>query len=241
VFLLPYSERVLAFIDILGRSEIVVDEPSVERVARAIFTVHRENDMHTFAARLVEADSAVCVTSFSDCVVLSCDAASNAAVQSLLYRVCRLYVELLKEGFVCRGAVVVGRASHQDIAVVGPALIEAYKLERDVAVYPRIILRDVDLPRLDYERGRDDRHVLRSEDGIPYLNALLGWLPIDAGKTDGPVRRTITQLHSEWRGRLADLSNAAAPTPHRRKVIAKHEWLLDYIRRVAVTLDLVLE
>jgi hypothetical protein len=240
VFLLPYSDRVLAFIDILGWSEIVSNEPSIEKVARAIFTVQRESDLHAAMSEFVDGGNLVQVTAFSDCVVLSCDATSNAAVQRLLTRLCRLYVELLGDGFMCRGAVVVGRASHQDIAVVGPALVEAYRLERDVAVYPRIILRDADLPRLDYEQGRDDRHVLRSEDGIPYLNPLLDWLPIDDGLADGPVRQTVTRLHGEWRAKLAELRKVSVPTTQRQKVIAKHEWLLDYIRRVAGMVHFVL-
>lgn len=47
---------------------------------------------------------------------------------------------LLTHGFVCRGAITVGHIYHRGRFVVGPAFVDAYRLEQSVALYPRVVL-----------------------------------------------------------------------------------------------------
>src|SRR4029077_5263647 len=77
-------------------------------------------------------------TSFSDSLVLSAtlsDRAITCLVTSLLF----LSRGLAELGKYARGAVCVGLLCHEQDLCFGPALIAAYDLEKNVAVYPRIV------------------------------------------------------------------------------------------------------
>jgi hypothetical protein len=78
-------------------------------------------------------------TFFSDSFVLSMQSDRIFYMIRELGQLCRF---LLMEGMLCRGAITVGSLFHQDPLVIGPAFLEAYRLEQNVAFYPRIILSD---------------------------------------------------------------------------------------------------
>ena len=61
-----------------------------------------------------------------------------------------LSVRLLTEGLLIRGAVAKGPLYHKQSVMFGPALLDAYGLETNVAMYPRIVLsREVHRDRAD--------------------------------------------------------------------------------------------
>ena len=51
-----------------------------------------------------------------------------------------LCIDLINKGIYVRGGVVFGDIIHNKNISWGPALIEAYKLEENDAIYPRIII-----------------------------------------------------------------------------------------------------
>jgi hypothetical protein len=53
-----------------------------------------------------------------------------------------LQAELARQGYFARGAISVGELYVDDDIVFGPAMMEAYRAEQTVAVYPRVILCD---------------------------------------------------------------------------------------------------
>lgn len=59
---------------------------------------------------------------------------------NLLLHVRAIAFRMLRLRYLVRGGIVRGNLYHQEGKIVGPALIKAYKLERDKAVYPRIII-----------------------------------------------------------------------------------------------------
>jgi hypothetical protein len=227
----PPSDRLLAFIDILGWSDAVKDEER-EAVPAAMLEVEAQRREWEMANQIFRLDEPLVEMShFSDCVAFSCAAGSAPAREQLLTRVCRLYVYWLQRGHLCRGAVVVGRAVHADNVVYGSALVDAYKLERELAIYPRIVVREADLAVLDLGPAGGDRQILRMDDGVPFLNPLLNWI----SPTQPPIDRHKAQVEEEyrkWSATLAELRSDGNPTAQKAKVIAKHEWFLGYLRKV---------
>ncbi len=70
----------------------------------------------------------------------------------------KLIVDLLHLGFLTRGAIVVGELYHRDNVILGPALLEAHKIESKEAFYPRIIVSQEvleELGELDEDREPD--------------------------------------------------------------------------------------
>ncbi|CAG2145553.1 hypothetical protein [Cupriavidus plantarum] len=80
------------------------------------------------------------VTQFSDCIVVSYLVTERSAVFWLLNSIALQVLSLAENGFLVRGGLTVGRLYHSDRHVVGPAMNEAYRIESQVAKYPRIVI-----------------------------------------------------------------------------------------------------
>jgi len=143
-----YDDRVLAFIDILGFRKKVGDTMKDESGAKCensteiqnIMTVLREmwftaKHLDTIAGRKVDGKR---VTQFSDSVVFSYPAREN--IYHILQDVYFSCIATLKEGFLLRGAVVLGKVLHNEEMLFGPAFLDAYDLERNSSKNPRVII-----------------------------------------------------------------------------------------------------
>lgn len=138
-----FERRVVAFVDILGFRSLLRrmgNEPSLFDTLRdALETVA---DHRTAAAQAAVFDSSYLhngleMSAFSDCYAISAFAGHEGLVVRLT---ARLALSLLEIGVLSRGAIVRGELYHRHPVVFGQALVDAYELERSIAVYPRIII-----------------------------------------------------------------------------------------------------
>ncbi len=171
-----YTERYCAFIDILGFSGLISDldreKVSVGEIYRVLSAIHTRPN----AVRPQDAD--LRSQSISDAVALS--AAVNAAgFDAICTAAEELSRRLLRSGYFTRGGMTKGRLYHDHSTVFGPALVEAYRLESQIAKYPRIVIpRAVAADGTEYaQQGThwkkyfDDRFV-QANDGPFFLHIL---------------------------------------------------------------------
>ncbi len=138
-----YSERYVAFVDILGFSEIVRNSQySPYQAAELVRVLERIRSRATSAA-IKQTDDLLGddfkAQSFSDTIVLS-EAASETGLKYLLFSVENLVLDLLAQGILTRGGVAKGLLHHSDAVAFGPAFLAAYHLETTIAKYPRIVV-----------------------------------------------------------------------------------------------------
>lgn len=141
-----YSRRILAFIDILGFAD------TVERSARSASSMElvlelldANSKFKQFFDKFINDEKKASFAEasfFSDTFILSM---SDEKIIYLLREIGNLYRHLLLRGLACRGAVVTGLLFHREQYIVGPALVDAYRLEQNVAVYPRIMIDEQSL------------------------------------------------------------------------------------------------
>jgi hypothetical protein len=179
-----YSERYVAFVDILGFSNHVrQSEHSPSEAQKLVNIMGRisnrwadEGLLHTHTVLGDDFKS----QSFSDCTVMS-EAATPKGLHYLLFMVTQFALDLLANGFLFRGGIAKGALHHSDAAVFGPAFLKAYDLEQNVADYPRIVVdqnthQDFNLhpsPETFAERIRPDlRH---ADDGPMYVDVFAGF------------------------------------------------------------------
>jgi hypothetical protein len=149
--------------------------------------------------------------SISDAVALSA-AVIPSGLGAIIHSINQLVVDLLKQGFFIRGALVKDTLYHDDKTVFGKALLRAYSLESTIVRYPRVmVMREVveDIRAID--ETTYEQLLRRSEDGPMFIHVLraieMAVLPLSLG-SEQTRRRGIDS--TIFGGRLlsySDISN----------------------------------
>lgn len=139
---------VTAFMDILGYANMV-EEDSVSpeqkhlpRILNAMKGVREHAQASTFNT-----------LAFSDSVILECSFNPNQAIQ-LIDVVAAVQRSFLREGILLRGGIAFGKHYRDPTLLYSKALVEAYRLERTEARFPRVLLDRQNL--LDWLRNHPD-------------------------------------------------------------------------------------
>jgi hypothetical protein len=140
---LVYSDRVVAYLDLLGFSNLVLDG----RAEDALFALEQVQQTQERAVKEKSKNPEwFDFSMFSDSIAVSIDLVSGDPKVSMELRawilvnfVRSVYLARLKAGVLVRGAIVRGGLYHEDPIVFGPALVAAYRDEMR-AVYPRVVV-----------------------------------------------------------------------------------------------------
>jgi hypothetical protein len=244
---LEYELRLLAYIDVLGWSDLIsrsvsdADELKKANLAASFFQF-RASWVDTGRAFFQKnrppsepedrlADIVSEVTHFSDTLVISCRA-NSFAMWSLISDIQQTCHHLLWHGHYTRGAIVLGQLAHRGNVIFGPALIEAYRLERDVAKYPRIIVKPdaVSYLRILWPTDQTnknntyDRSLRLDKDGIYYVD-MLGFM---AGH-----QNEIRRKRGDEEYLISLVKAKLVQDAHDLGRVAKHNWMLNYLEEVA--------
>jgi len=238
-----FEMRFVAFVDILGSrdfSERMRRDPELFEVMRsALDTIRKQaNRLDKYrrarnrkkpgrrASLLPPAD--LQMTAFSDCFLIS----DTDSLWQLFAAVQALGSRLLSHGILTRGAIVRGEAYHRGQVSFGPAMIEAYMIEREVAKYPRILVKDDvrDAIRFENDAFWGGQLLRKDIDGCSFVNvlapALSKWGPISERKSDIDMEGFLRQA----RDRLLDMLRKS--NTDLRK-LSKIRWLAHQFNQVA--------
>ena len=139
-----YEDRVVCFLDILGFADHIRDtirkdgsdhEDHIKNIADAFEIVRYLLDIDKPEEREGKE-----VTQFSDSIVISFPIDEESGVFNALLEILWVQINLVLRGMLCRGAVTKGKLIHTEKMLYGPAFINAYRLESNAALYPRVIL-----------------------------------------------------------------------------------------------------
>lgn len=145
-----YEDRIIAFIDILGFSEMIIKSTENDLALRTILAsvdvLYNEKNLSQIGLDILrEGNQEIpqgvypSLHTFSDCVVISVVYHPVSFIE-LLHCVYRLAITLLAAGVFTRGSIVSGKLFDNERVVFGPGLIDAYNMESRVAKYPRILV-----------------------------------------------------------------------------------------------------
>ncbi len=209
-----YGPRLLAHIDLLGWEELTrkPDASTLDRVASCQHLI--EKSLRGAAVSRSQPGWSMFESQYSDTVVFSCVPTPTEA-SALIERTRDFCAMLLYEGLhLTRGGIALGNARHDAGAVFGPAVIEAYRLEK-TAAYPRILVSDGAAPLLA-GATRDDF------DGLRFLDIFQsGYSGLEWGRS---IRTAVEAELARTRD-LAKYSDPATALNHR----AKYGWVLRHI------------
>jgi hypothetical protein len=220
-----YSERYVAFVDILGFSDIVRNSERSPHQAQALVSVLgriRARSLGGAVDDLFGVDFKV--QSFSDTIVLS-EKATETGLKYLLYSVEDLTLDLLAQGILTRGGIAKGPMYHSEGVAFGPAFISAYYLESTIAKYPRVVVdRSVHndyraRSRELWETGEFNPRLKHADDGPVYLDILRKFR-----KLSGVDSRSLRTCQS-CRASIQNLLNESIYDPRH---FEKLRWLAIY-------------
>jgi len=161
------------------------------------------------------------VSTFSDHVVRTVmleglsEMQQAEAVEVELSQIRLVQANLAGRGWLVRGGITQGPVFIDDEFVFGPALVEAYELEHDMAKWPRIILHE----KLRAKLVGDEHLALQADDGILMLNYL-------AAGDDVVERVRFLELH-------AQIIKESLAKENRKDVAEKLHWLMMFHNRIA--------
>jgi hypothetical protein len=227
-----FEQRYIAFVDILGFSDIVKRMAAEERLFTSIRDALRKlsSQSSEFTQYRLQKFSDIRMTAFSDCYVLS--ESSSLSAWRVLAAVQKLGADFLTEGILTRGAVVLGEAHHEGSVLFGQGIVDAYNWESDVAKYPRILVSEEVRQKVwGYHKDTlwNEGLLERDVDGFWFVNLLTPslskwWLLAN------PETPSVHSHLEKVRAALVDAWERARGNPaHESKVW----WLIHRFNRVA--------
>ncbi len=188
-----YDYRIVTFIDILGFKNLIYDSENDTNIRQVIFKalkffkkwespdrwglkhIEIEEDAQYKGLPNFEIAKLTTCTCFSDSIVISVkinDLNINEIFSTLVANLADMGNYLMRNKILIRGAITIGNLYHNKNGIIfGSGLIEAYELESNNAIYPRIILSQNLISKLKYpfsdknNRYPYHQYIDRFEDG----------------------------------------------------------------------------
>ena len=145
---LSYSQRLVAFIDLLGFSDYIKESDIDNAKAITIYSLLHKLDSDVVHGE-EQSQSDKCqngreILAVSDSIIISYPLypkVPSGTVINLLLDICNVQRLLLSNGWISRGGVSFGNTYHEQNVIFGTAYMKAIELEKQ-ANFPRIVLDD---------------------------------------------------------------------------------------------------
>jgi hypothetical protein len=223
-----YETRYCAFLDILGFTDLIGNIGNegfgFEVVRDLLRKIHEPSKFDTAGTADFRA------TTISDAIALSSSFSANG-LAVLVDAINRLVLGALEEGYFMRGGLCRGLLYHDEEMVFGEAFIKAYRLETNVARYPRIMVtKQVYDEAVGSNLGGYFRaHLLQAEDGPYFVHVLeeikVELAVIDAGVAPAVIVEQRTADFRKMRNQIARRLVEAADNPNH---FEKVRWFASY-------------
>ena len=159
---LEYQERMVAFVDILGFKELVMERKNIPIIAGILtaLTGSKDHDKQT-------SQFGIRTAVISDTIILSSEDTKN--IPKFLNAVNALLMFMAVNNILARGAISIGGLYHDENIVFGPALVTAYLLEKEKANYPRVIFDERTISQFSSDVNQ---RIRTADDGVAYYDFL---------------------------------------------------------------------
>jgi len=204
-----YENRIVAFLDILGfRTLINISEKDNSKIVTIYEALEYlktwekpnewnldfiaiEEDAQKKGVNSFDIINKTNCTCFSDSIVVSVIVDENnieEIMSTLIANISYIGAVLLEEGILLRGGMTLGKLIHKENGIIlGQGLIDAYELENKYSKYPRIILSDKLIQKLNYPSDKKGvkypyhQYLKRYDDGcvgfsqLTFLQVIQSW------------------------------------------------------------------
>lgn len=235
-----YQEKYVAFLDIIGFSELVrrLAGDGIERkeefksLTKALSRVAGKMAYlnNPDIQKLNRRSKHVQGIAASDNILL---VGSNEidGLRTLIWHARDLQTEMARLGIFLRGAITKGLVYHADSIVFGPAVLDAIELEK-IAYYPRVLLSEKvrsDVANIPESDLNGFWPIMRSDDGFAYLPPFSPF--VDWPEEDMPTSNEIPDLARKQAVRMTTYLNRMLEGDLSEKDRAKLVWLKNEVAK----------
>lgn len=258
-----YENRLVAFIDILGFSEIVKQSKGNNDKINLIYSVLNylkdweasenwdlklieiEEDAQKRGVSNFDITGKTNSTSFSDSIVVSVKVENNIneMTSTLIANLAYIGAILIEQGILFRGGLTIGDLIHNEFGTVfGQGLIDAYLLESKSAKYPRIILSDKLIKQLNYplETKKDrypyHQYINRFDDGCVGIHQM-NYYQVVQNSTEITHEKLTDSLNKIRKVIISGLDLSFEKT----QVYEKYRWLANQYEKLIILDDIDFE
>ena len=171
------EEHIVSFIDILGSSQNMKKDP--EGTLNIVHNAY-EKAIETYKQLYGDLQNEIKVRIFSDNIVVFCKCDKlkvKTAFQVVVLLSAIIQVNFLNSNILVRGGIAKGDFFADDLMMWGNALVEAYKIENSISIYPRIVISPNLIGEIGLFSTKDDKikdfskkYILQDNDNMCYIN-----------------------------------------------------------------------
>lgn len=197
----------VAYIDILGFSQMVLND--FENSNDSDKNMDRLFAIHNKTAELADLQN-VNIFQFSDSIVLATEFRQDK-FKGFINIIAKYQYDLLCQGILCRGGVAYGKHFFNEGFMYSAGLIEAYKIEKEVSINPKIVISpDLFSLLYPYNEIEEDISLLREDDATVFVDYL--------------------QYYEESNNDIIDvLLKKYKQFKNDSRILSKYRWLDNYI------------
>ena len=138
------ANHIIAYLDILGATNKICNDDDFSFLNH--LNMFMEDAIEESGGGMFPHKEKIFIKIFSDNILLAIEMKENDErredkIAALFNTVANIYNEILRYGYLMRGAIVEGEFFHNDKIVYGKALVEAVKLEEKEVSVPRILVK----------------------------------------------------------------------------------------------------
>ena len=161
------SNHIIASLDILGAKDMICNDNDFNFLNH--LSVFAEDAIEESGGGVFPREEYIYIKIFSDNILLAIELKEDYEqrehkITILFNTVANIYNEILRYGYLMRGAIIEGEFFHNDIIVYGKSLVEAVQLEENVARYPRKIVKT------KVNEANSWYYLMKDSDGEVFLN-----------------------------------------------------------------------
>lgn len=233
------EEHIVASIDVLGATELIKKGKGLQEIHSVYDTII--NDINQYNYYKLKGTSTIEVKIFSDNIVVFCNiekkdiGLKRYMMYWVIFITSCIQEAFLDENILIRGGITIGDFFCDEVMVWGNALIRAYKLESEIALYPRIIIDKCILDSKLISFNFKELMLLIDADGcyfVNFFNVISLKMTIIEGKftllkNEDP--QIIEEIINEIKSSLEKTNKKIEENQNNYKVLQKLNWHKNYL------------